>query len=499
MKICVLGAGTAGLVTALMLREKYPFRSITVVKSGDIGIVGVGEGSTEHWARFMDYIGLSIEEVVFNTRATIKTGILFKDWSSKGSEYVHSLSDDPFSKHGRMDFFHQLWIEDKNKSKFPLSPLFENVFYKNNVPLFPDFKVSNQYHFDTYKLNAYLLKICLERNISVIDTVVIDTVLCSVSGDITELVSEKGNIKAELFIDSSGFKRILSKKLNNKWVSKTEYLPMNHAIAFPTEHNNTEIEPYTTTTALSSGWAWKIPTQDRYGNGYVFNDTFINTDEALSEINNLLGINVEKTAKDIKFEAGKMDKFWCKNVISTGLCGSFAEPLEAQSIGFTIVQAFALLDHLDGWCVDRVFSEKYNTSMDEVFDNIIDYLQMHYFVERRDTKFWQESPFTITAFNKDTQKLFRLGIIDHTSFKKNPYMMFASPNWYQVMHGLSLIDKKHLQYKAADTRYNTEVNQQIKDQVKNAVRVSKSMPVWSHTDYLKYVEISFNTKYAGLV
>ena len=90
MKIVVLGAGTAGLIAALMLREKYPLYPIAVVKSGEIGIVGVGEGSTEHWARFMEYIGLSIEDVVFNTRATVKIGILFKDWNL-GEEYIHSI------------------------------------------------------------------------------------------------------------------------------------------------------------------------------------------------------------------------------------------------------------------------------------------------------------------------------------------------------------------------------------------------------------------------
>ena len=36
MNIVVLGAGTAGLVTALMLREKFPLYNITIVKSGDI-------------------------------------------------------------------------------------------------------------------------------------------------------------------------------------------------------------------------------------------------------------------------------------------------------------------------------------------------------------------------------------------------------------------------------------------------------------------------------
>lgn len=496
MKIVVLGAGTAGLVAALMLREKYPFCTITVIKSGDIGIVGVGEGSTEHWARFMDFIGLSIEEVIFNTRATIKIGILFKDWVAQGSEYVHSIGRDPFSKYGRPDHFHQLWLQNKNNNKFPLSPIFENVFYNNNVPIESEFRVSNQYHFDTYKLNSFLLKLCSERSVTIVDTIVTDAVLCPVTGNITELLTEKNIIKADLFIDCSGFKRVLSKKLNNKWVSKSEFLPMNHAIAFPTDHDTSlEIEPYTTTTALSSGWSWKIPTQDRYGNGYVFNDAFINVDQALSEISKSIGTNIEKSAKDIKFEAGKLEKFWCKNVVSIGLCGSFAEPLEAQSIGFTILQAFALLDHLDGWLIDQSFSERYNMCMDDAFDNIIDYLQMHYFVERCDTEFWLAKPYKITSFNKETQKFFKHGVIDHTLFKKNPYTMFGPSNWYQVMHGLSLIDIKSIQFQDISTRYNDSTKRRINKHVENTINESKSLPVWSHTDYLKHVNMSYKRKY----
>ena len=40
--ILVVGAGTAGLVTALILKTKYPQLNIDIVKSDKIGIIGVG-------------------------------------------------------------------------------------------------------------------------------------------------------------------------------------------------------------------------------------------------------------------------------------------------------------------------------------------------------------------------------------------------------------------------------------------------------------------------
>jgi tryptophan halogenase len=495
MKIIVLGAGTAGLVAALMLREKYPLCPIAVVKSGEIGIIGVGEGSTEHWVKFMDYIGLSVEEVVFNTRATIKIGILFKDWNV-GEEYIHSIHQNPFSKHARMDLYHQFLSQNTSNVKFPLAPMFEHVFYNKNVPMRPDFKVSNQYHFDTFKLNEYLLQKCTERNISIVDTKVTDASICPTTGNITELIAENGSIKADFFIDCSGFKKVLASKLNNKWVSKTEFLPMNHAIAFPTERDsNADIEPYTTTTALSSGWAWRIPTQDRYGNGYVFNDNYVNADQALSEISKSLNINVEKVARDIKFEAGKVDKFWCKNVVSVGLCGSFAEPLEAQSIGFTVVQMFALLEHLDTWQVYEPTVKNYNLLMDDVFNNVIDYLQLHYFVRRNDTKFWQDKPFTYTNFNADTCEAFKHGINNLSMFKHNRFNMFGPANWFQVMYGIGLLDKESILKKSKSNSYKNKFKAEMEEWVNNEIQEAKNMPTISHKEFLNCVNNYYIKKY----
>ena len=53
--IGIIGSGTAGLVTALILRQRYQDHQITVVSSKDIGIIGVGEGTTEHWKDFANF------------------------------------------------------------------------------------------------------------------------------------------------------------------------------------------------------------------------------------------------------------------------------------------------------------------------------------------------------------------------------------------------------------------------------------------------------------
>ena len=485
MNIVVLGAGTAGLVTALMLREKYPTYSITIIKSDNIGIIGVGEGSTEHWAWFMNYVGINNEELIHETGATVKIGILFKDWHSN-SDYVHSISSFELSALNRPELFHHLYLNNISED-FPLSPHFKTIYNNNLVALDLNFKSSNQYHFNTFKLGKYLSTLCTNRGIIIKDAIVTDIILND-NGEVQSLVTENENISGDLFIDCSGFKRVLSNKLGNKWISKTDYLPLNRAIAFPTEQlDPRNIEPYTTATALSAGWSWRIPTQDRYGNGYVFNSNYIDSDNALFELSQTLGVNVEKFARDIPFEAGKIDKFWLKNVINIGLSGSFAEPLEAQSIGFTIVQSQVLLNYLDAWPYNKNVSECYNKEMDEVFNNVIDYLQLHYLGDRCDTDFWRDKPFKITEFNKENLPLFKRGIFLTSDFKNN--YMFKVANFYQVAAGLNLIDKNLL---IEDLNLNrTSYNDTYYNKALNVLKFAKTNTVINHRDYLNLASYNY--------
>ena len=440
--IVIVGGGTAGLTTALILKTSFPHFNVTLIKSPQIEIVGVGEGSTEHWDEFLNFVGIDHKELINETNATIKIGILFNDWNYIGGTYVHSItSPTPSNRFSSIDPYNIL-VTENDPNPYALSKFFKEIFYKNRVPIYDNLKPSNQYHFDTLKLNNYLIKKCTERNINII-TEHIDNVNISNEGNIISLTSFKNFfIKGDLFVDCSGFKRILSSKLDTKWISYKDYLPVNQAITFPTNLDLTKgIEPYTKATALKNGWTWKIPTQTRYGNGYVFSNEYIDSDNALNELNLHLGVNVEKTAKNIKFEAGKIDKFWIKNCISIGLSSSFVEPLEAQSIGFSLIQAHTLSKFLTSWVYDPNISDSYNKTLNNSFDNIVDYVQAHYFTKREDSRFWKDKPYNLTEFNKSTLDRFSSGAFNPLDFKE-PDLMFKSNNFYQVYYGLGLITSK---------------------------------------------------------
>lgn len=492
--IVIVGGGTAGLISALYLKHYFPNINVKIVKSSQIGIIGVGEGSTEHWAEFMEDIGIDYFELINETSATIKIGILFKDWTYSGSKYSHSVfhPDLPHvSKEGTLELYNRLVLNNKSNNPFILSSLFGPIFYKNQIPLTPDIRPSRQFHFDTFKLNSFLQKKCLEKNI-IIEEHFINDINQNKKGEIISLINSNNNtIKGDFFIDCSGFKKILNSKLHLKTISYKDFLPVNEAITLPTPLNlNKGIEPYTTATSLSSGWAWKIPTQTRYGNGYVFDNRYTNADSALNEFNQHLNTNIEEVAKNIKFEAGKLEKFWYKNCVSIGLSSNFSEPLEAQSIGLSIIQSKLLARSLKGWIYNPLnISNEYNKQINNCFNNIVDYIQLHYLTKRNDSKFWKDKPFILTDFNKNTLERFSIGSFSPFDFSSN-YLMFKELNFYQIYFGLKLLNT--LKIKNLQNNFSKEYNQKW-DNISNEF-TKESIPYsMSHIDYLKLIKENYSS------
>ena len=73
--LCILGGGTSGMISALMLNKAWPKLKITLIESSQIGIIGVGEGSTEHWSKFIKHADISVFELIEHCGTTYKMGI----------------------------------------------------------------------------------------------------------------------------------------------------------------------------------------------------------------------------------------------------------------------------------------------------------------------------------------------------------------------------------------------------------------------------------------
>jgi tryptophan halogenase len=459
--LCILGGGTSGLVSALMARTAYPNLKITIIESSKLGIIGVGEGSTEHWKKFIDHVGISVPDLIRETGATYKIGIKFTNWHGDGTHYFHSLSEQ-FGWHTDENGLPVGWIKMVGEDWDPLDTAWK--LSQDSCHVEPLHEILSQYHFDTFKLNDFLHRKCIERNINIIDAEIEDVVLDN-EGYVKELVdTTKQKHAHDFYIDCSGFRRIIGSKLGVKWIDKTAELPMNSAIAFPTPYTE-DIPSYTEATALGSGWAWRIPTQERYGNGYVFCDEFINETQAYDEVSEhykRLGItdNIE-VGKRVKFGAGYVDQFFVKNCAMVGLSGIFVEPLEASSIGTTIQQAFILMPNLLFFSRGETrTAEKYNKDLTIIAENIVDFIQLHYFSERDDTEFWRwcKNEIEWTDFNRENLEYFK-NSFPNVYYFNHPMQLFSHLNYAQVMHGLRMFNNENIKrvYEKHLSHYNDTI------------------------------------------
>src|SRR2546423_11653619 len=77
-KILVLGGGSAGFMAAIALKSRLPDVAVTVLRSRDIGIIGVGEGSTVPLYQFLHgYLGIGFKKFMEVAQPTWKLGLRF--------------------------------------------------------------------------------------------------------------------------------------------------------------------------------------------------------------------------------------------------------------------------------------------------------------------------------------------------------------------------------------------------------------------------------------
>jgi len=483
-KISIVGGGTAGLIAALILKTRFPNCNVNLIRSNRIGIIGVGEGSTEHWNEFMRYIGVPFQTVIKECDATFKCGIMFKGWADE--DYMHSIGPEHDVKNGQYASVYGKLIGSRfpNKTLNP-SWAWENRIYENRLNL-ENGPPWNQYHFDTNKLNNFLSKVAIEKNISIVDDEILDVVLTD-EGTIDHLVGENNKYSSDFYIDSTGFRRILISKLGAKWKSYSEYLKMNSAIVFPLE-DTAEYNMWTTAQAMDYGWMFNIPVWGRSGNGYIFDSNYISSDQAKHEVEKFLGREIT-VSKTLTFDPGALDHVWIKNCCAVGLSASFVEPLEASSIGTSIQQVFLLMHRLPNYDIDTI--ERYNQDVNDILINLRDFIILHYITKKNTTKFWKDIqnmpiPESLSKNLKRWKK--NLPIAD--DFKRSTdYKLFSEAHYTHILAGLKLFDTEMI-------RQEYEImHPAIKEIAENFIRekqtIEKIQPTVGHRQYIEYVRNLF--------
>ena len=479
MKILIVGGGTAGYVTALILKQALDAQ-IDMIHSSKIGIIGVGEGSTEHFYHFMKYIGLNHGSLIKETDATLKAGVMFRGWTEK--DYLHTVGGVyPNKYRGYPAVYSHLIAHD--------DPWMSGPFvWKNVLPAWsvhphgdPPF---NQFHFNTFKLNSALDSLARERGISVTDTEVVGVGVSA--GRLIRKVHTTNGVYQDydLYIDATGAARRIVTPIGARWHSYSKYLRMNSAIVFPTGDSK-NYNLWTLARAMDSGWMFTIPVWGRHGNGYIYSSDYSTSGAAQWEVEKLLGHPVE-VSKFFQFDPGRLEEAWIGNAVAVGMAGSFVEPMEASSIGTTIQQAFLLANVLPDQ--SPATRDAYNKSFVSIMDNIRDFVALHYVVERDDTPWWKDLRYGGVLPDSLQERLkvweHRLPIPEDFAGESR-HILFSEDNFTVVLNGLGLLDPEGI--RASHRARSLATQQYAKDVVDRQRSFETTDNTVTHKQYLSRI------------
>jgi hypothetical protein len=301
------------------------------------------------------------------------------------------------------------------------------------------------YHFDQALVGKYLK--AKSEGVEIIDNVLTGVERDGETGDVTALIFEDGQrVKGDFFIDATGFrKRLIVGELKAPWISYQHELPVNRALPFwlPVEEGD-EIANYTRAWAQEAGWMWQIPTQYRYGCGYVYSDEFMTPDQAHAEVERVLGRKIE-VRSDIQFKIGRLETPWMGNVLAVGLSSSFLEPLESTSIHGTIVQMMMFAGQYlrEPSKITAPMRDDYNRRVGRQVDDFRTFVNTHYMVERDDTPFWRE--VRANRIHAETRERLARWSREMPRMDHFPQYLFGLPHTetqlhYPVLQGLGLLD-----------------------------------------------------------
>lgn len=402
-KIVIVGGGSAGWMTAAALTKilKNNYTSVELIESDHIGTISVGEATIPPINTFNQLLGIDENEFVKATKATFKLGIEFIDWSKIGDSYMH-----PFGEFG-LDIeavkFYQFWLKLRTQSDMPNIDQYCLSAVAAKMGKFTQpgtdkrtvmSSLAYAFHFDATLYAKYLRQYSEARGIKRTEGKVVNVSLRSEDGFIQSVTLEDGRtVEGDLFIDCSGFRALLIEDaLETGFEDWSHYLPVDSAVALPTklaDENNPNPLPYTRAFARPAGWQWRIPLQHRTGNGHVYCSQYMSDQEATDILLDTLDGEPAAEPRQFKFTTGRRKKFWNKNCVSIGLSGGFMEPLESTSLHLIQAGISKLIALFPDKTFNPVERAEYNRLTCMQFDQIRDFLILHYKATARDdTPFW---------------------------------------------------------------------------------------------------------------
>ena len=389
MKICIVGGGSSGWMTATTICQLLDFDELTLIESADSPISGVGESTIQQIREWVDLMGIDEEEMIRKTDGSLKHSIKFTNFFQKNSGSFHY----PF---GDVRFDPKIWWS--NREQYEPN---EYAQYLNPLTLVAEegkFDITSpfSFHFDAVKFGHFLRENYCEQ----VNHITANVIGCDkdISGIKSLHLDNKNTIEADLFIDCTGFRSLLlGEYLEEPFIPFNHLIPNDSAWAtqVPYSDKEKELVTYTECTAIDNGWVWNIPLWKRIGTGYVYSSKHVSDEDAKKEFIEHLkskGYDTEDCKfKKISMRVGRHQRTFVKNVVAIGLSAGFIEPLESNGLFTVHENLIDLWKTLRRGKPSQFMKDMYNMSTANKFDEFAEFVAIHYaFTQRDDTNYWRD-------------------------------------------------------------------------------------------------------------
>ncbi|BFM19023.1 tryptophan halogenase family protein [Gilvimarinus japonicus] len=445
-KVVIVGGGTSGWMAAATLAERYRQHNLRIelIESDQISAVGVGEATVPGLMRLHQNLGISEREFIKATNATFKLGIEFIDWHSIGQRFFH-----PFSAFGAPingQPFYPCWLKSRDNGcaheleAFSLSTAMARqgrFAQPNDEATNPLALYSYAYHFDATLYAQFLRKYAESRGVKRTEGKVTRVENHASTGAITGVQLQQGAfIEGDLFIDCTGFTGVLIKQnLGVDFDDWSHWLPCDRAVVVQTQNTSAPL-PYTQSIAREAGWQWRIPLEQRKGNGLVYSSAYLSDDEAAGSLLKYVDGKLLTEPRQLRFKAGMRSVFWQYNCVALGLSGGFIEPLESTSISLIQTGLEKLMQSMPELEVTESAVAQANRLNRAEYERIRDFIILHYKASgRRDTAFWRD----VSAMDvPDTLTEKMCAFADDGRILLGEQESFTEQSWIALFHGLGL-------------------------------------------------------------
>lgn len=387
------GGGDAGLLGALLVKEFNPEIEVTVVDDFDEDPPKVGK-STFFFLRsaLHDILGIDETRFISEVRPVWKASVWFQDWC--GSTF-HVPFDSPrypvldgheatleSNYRYRKNKFRTLCCEMAEQGKTP----FRYEGTSNDVAEY----AHTSYHLPLDRFNSFLRDICRERGIDLVNDRI--TTVKTNNNAIERLESESQTYTADLYIDSSGFSRLLMSELDIEFNDFDFHLDSAIVGRHPIDMD--EITSATMVTSGDNGWFWQIDTTSSRDIGYVYSSTHTSKEEAVAEYQAAYSDRRmdEDNLEHYEYRAGHYESGWVNNCVAIGTSLGFVEPLQSLGLSSNALLAsdFAESLSLNLRRNTKELREQYNRAVDDSWEEIYHFLWMHYKYSEGETEFWDD-------------------------------------------------------------------------------------------------------------